>query len=111
MSFARLLDRTATVRRKQRTGDGQGGWAETWTDHLGAEPCRRSSPAAADRTVAQQVQAVVTETVYFRAGTDVAYDDQVAVDGRLLRVEAVIEPSKAVYRKALCSEVAHGSGV
>lgn len=109
MSIDHLLTSASTVQRKERASDGQGGWTETYTDHLIDEPCRRSAPSASDRTVAQQLGAIITHSVYFRPGTDVVYDDQVLVGRYVLHVEAVIAPSIDVYTKALCSEVQHGA--
>lgn len=107
-SVAHLLDRTCTTKRFLRASDGQGGWTETYTDHLTDVPCRRSSPSPADRTVADQLQAVVSHTVYFTPGVDVKRGDQIAVDGYVLLVEAVVAPSVDVYLKALCSETQQG---
>lgn len=110
-SFDRLLDRTATIQRKGRVSDGDGGWTEAYADHLIDVKCRRrpAGQVADDQQVADRLQLTAPHVVYFPAGTDVRLHDHVLVDGYTLDVASVDVPSIPVYTRTMCGEVQTGA--
>lgn len=105
----RHLRSSATLSRKGRTPDGQGGHAEQYSQLATEVPCLRRPVSDRDARVAEQLQAVVAHVVYFAPEQDVRRGDQVAVDGFLLLVEAATRPSTPDYLSAACSEIQRGT--
>ena len=99
-----LLNRSVSILREQRTPDGAGGWETAWQMVADAVPARVSQPTTAERVVAQQSGADLTDRVYVAAGTDLRRGDELATaEGDRFRVLATVHPSvSGVYLRADC---------
>ena len=106
--FESLLNRTGTIARRVRTGDGQGGWVISYTV-IGSEPVRVRPATSAERTEAQQEEREITHVLYCLASVDIARGDRVTLDdGLVIDVQAVREPSQAAeHYEVDCREVQH----
>lgn len=92
--FESLLNHDVAIERRRRSPDGQGGWA---IDYQPVETVRgRIRPAnSTEREVAMADERQITHVLYVKADADIARGDQVTVDGLVVDVVAVREPSKA----------------
>jgi SPP1 family predicted phage head-tail adaptor len=92
--FQSLLNNDVAIERRQRTPDGQGGWA---IGYLAGDTVRgRIRPASSsEREVAQLEERQITHVLYVLAGTDIERGDRVTVGDLVVEVEAIREPSKA----------------
>jgi len=92
--FESLLNHDVAIRRTRRTGDGQGGWV---VDYVTVTPVRgRLRPASsAEREAALLEARQISHVLYVRAGTDISRGDEVTVDGLVVEVLGIREPSKA----------------
>jgi SPP1 family predicted phage head-tail adaptor len=99
-----LYNHSYVILRKTRTGDGQGGWGETWSTV--ATIAGRMRPAsAAERTAADQRQALVSHVLYCGPDTNIARGDRVTGQERLWNVIAIREPSHAGHHLEVdCAE-------
>ena len=107
-----LMNTTVLVQRREQAPDGMGGQESDWQD-LATYPARISQPAtggqAREYVTAAQATRTITQRVYFLPGVDVIRGDRVlTLNGRTLAVEAIIEPSEPVYRRADCREDQEG---
>jgi SPP1 family predicted phage head-tail adaptor len=92
--FVSLLNHDVAIERRRRSPDGQGGWAVDYEPHATARG--RIRPAnSAEREAAQAEQREISHVLYVLASVDIARGDQVTVDGLVVDVVAVREPSKA----------------
>jgi SPP1 family predicted phage head-tail adaptor len=92
--FESLLNHEASIARRRRSPDGQGGWAIDYAPHATARG--RIRPAgSAEREAAQAEQREISHVLYVLADVDIARGDRVTVDGLTVDVVGVREPSKA----------------
>jgi SPP1 family predicted phage head-tail adaptor len=92
--FQSLLNNTGTDYRRRRAPDGQGGWSIDYVDN-GASNCRIRPASSAEREVAMSEERQITHVLYVEYGTDILRGDRYLVDGLLVEVDAIREPSKA----------------
>ena len=107
--IGRQLRSRATTLRKVEVDDGEGGWEEDWATLGLNRQCRRRAATASDITIAEQVQGNVEHLVYWLPGEDIAYGDQVIVDGYELKVLGVLEPSEPRYLLTPCQQIQIGA--
>jgi len=81
-----------TQSRMSRTADGQGGWAESWSD-MGTIDGRMRPATATEQVVAMQRQVGISHVLYCDAEVEVLREDRLTGEGRTWRVVAVREPS------------------
>lgn len=92
--FGSLLNQTATLYRRVRTADGQGGWEISYAANGTAEA--RLRPArSSERQTARQEQREISHVLYVTAASDILRGDLVVIDGIAVDVMAVREPSRA----------------
>lgn len=101
-----LYNKYAEVHRRASASDGAGGWVITWQP-VGHTRARRSQPSAAQQVLAQQAGSRITDTWYLPPGADVWRGDRLIVGDLTFEVEAVVEPSEPIYRRADCSRTQH----
>ena len=94
MTYASLLNNTFMVYRKERTFDGQGGWAESWTE-VGSVAGRLRPVVGREGETADQTQRVVTHVLYTLPDVDVQRGDMVIGAGQVVDVRGIREPSHA----------------
>jgi head-tail adaptor len=102
----RHLNRRLEVHRPTTVDDGAGG-KETTLVLQGTVRARVSQPSASERQVAAQTSSRHSHDIYLLPGADVERGDELRGTDRLgraqeFRVQAVVEPSEAVYSKAMC---------
>ena len=95
-AFTSLMNNTFYSFRRERTADGQGGWAITYAPHLTF--LGRIRPAtSAEKETAQQEGRAISHVLYVVYGTDIERGDMV-IGGRLtVDVLGVREPSQAAH--------------
>lgn len=100
-----LLNRTVLVFRHADTSDGAGGRTSV-LDQVGDAgfPCRLSQPGAVEAEYGASASAEISQVVYFDPDTDIRRGDVLQDESTQMvyRIVSVIEPSVAIYRKALC---------
>ncbi len=91
-----LFNQDVTIWRRTREPDGQGGWL---IDYVEVEQARgRLRPASdTEREEALREQRAISHVLYLLHGTDIVRGDQVNVDGIVLDVLGIREPSRAGY--------------
>lgn len=92
--FTSLLNNTASLYRRRRTSDGQGGWVIDYVAN-GTAACRIRPASSSEREVAMKEERQITHVLYVVADTDIERGDRVTVDGLTVDVDAIREPSKA----------------
>jgi SPP1 family predicted phage head-tail adaptor len=92
MVFDSLLNNEFVVSRRRRTFDGQGGWSIDFT-HVDYITGRLRPATSRERESASQQERDITHVLYVEAGEDIARGDQVIVNGLVLDVEGIREPS------------------
>jgi head-tail adaptor len=97
--FATLLNHTMSIYRRDRTSDGQGGWAISYA-LLGTLVGRIRPASSAERETAALEEREISHVLYVRAAEDVQRGDQVELavgEGGPLVVDVlgVREPSRA----------------
>lgn len=92
--FESLLNNTASIERRRRTGDGQGGWVIDYVP-VGTAAVRVRPASAGEREVAQAEGSDVSHVLYAVYGADIERGDRVTVRDLVLAVLAVREPSLA----------------
>jgi len=92
--FESLLNHTFTIWRRERTSDGQGGWAITYA-LLGSAEGRMRPASSAEREVAAAEQRQISHVLYVVDGTDIARGDLVVGGGLTVDIQGVREPSQA----------------
>lgn len=101
------LTETATVQRVTRTGDGMGGFSESWATV--ATVSARVAPlgnSPQERVIAERLTGVTLWTVTLPAGTDVTDADRIGISGRTFEVTGMLGPqSLEAARRAVCKEV------
>ena len=104
--FESLLNHTFTILRRERTSDGQGGWAITYT-LLGSAEGRMRPASSTEREVAAAEQRQISHVLYVAAGgTDIARGDLVTGGGITVDIQGVREPSQAGHHLEIdCLEV------
>lgn len=96
------------VWRADRTGDGAGGWIETYRPVGSAVSGRLSPLSGASQIVADQQRGVVSLRFSTAAATDVRPGDQIRRGGRVVTVEAVRLTSSGRRKEAVCVERQEG---
>lgn len=100
-----LLDRELGVWRRVFTADGAGGRSAIW-QQVGTVAARVSQPTAAERTLAAQAGASLTDAVYLVPDAAVARNDELRGDGQVYRVHATVTPSaNTAYLRCDCERV------
>ena len=94
MTYASLLNNTFIVYRKERTFDGQGGWAESWAE-VGSVAGRLRPVVGRESDTADQEQRVVTHVLYTLPAVNVQRCDMVVGAGTALDVLGIRDPSHA----------------
>lgn len=92
--FESMLNKTATIERRTRTADDQGGWTITYNE-VGSVDCRVSPKSSKERLVADSDEAQITHVLYCLADEDIARGDIATVDSLELEIIAIREPSQA----------------
>lgn len=92
--FDSLLNKSYTVTRQVRAGDGQGGWTVSWAA-VGTWPGRMRPATSAERELAAAEQRQISHVLYTRPAADILRGDRVAGDGATWEVQGVREPSRA----------------
>lgn len=92
--FESLLNHTFTIMRRERTSDGQGGWAITYA-LIGSARGRMRPASSAEREVAAAEQRQISHVLYVVHGEDIARGDLVIGGGVTVDVLGVREPSQA----------------
>jgi head-tail adaptor len=97
--FATLLNHTMTVYRRDRTSDGQGGWAISYA-MLGTVKGRIRPASSAERETAALEEREISHVLYVKAVEDIERGDQVELavgDGGPLVVDVmgIRQPSRA----------------
>lgn len=92
--FEGLLNNTFAVQRRDRVGDGQGGWTITY-GAVGTVEGRICPSAGKGRVVADSEEQQITHVLYCVAGEDVARGDRVTCGDLIVEVLGVREPSEA----------------
>lgn len=96
------------IHRKARTGDGKGGWTETFA--LSSSPRGRISPLSlGDQTRAAQSVGPVTDRFSTAGSTDVKKGDRVVYGSRTLEVQAVSTTSTGQRKQCLCEELSNAN--
>lgn len=91
-----LFNNTFSVWRKERTHDGQGGFAWSYPGTATDTVEGRMRPAsAAEITTALQRQAEITHVLYVLASEDIRRGDRITGDEGTWDVIAIREPSRA----------------
>jgi SPP1 family predicted phage head-tail adaptor len=91
-----LFNRTATIWRRDRTPDGQGGFPIGYVQ-VAAVRGRMRPASSGEQEIAAAQGRQITHVLYVLHGTDVARGDQVDIDGMTVEVQGVREPSRAGY--------------
>lgn len=94
-----LLNRTLEVWRPSTETDDVGGQTVT-RSQVGTVRAKVDQPTAEERQLAGRWDSEHTHTVYMLVTADVSRGDELRGDGQMFRVLAVLEPSRATYRKA-----------
>lgn len=92
--FESLLNHTATGERRRRTTDGQGGFVIDYVP-LDSEEVRIRPASSRERELAMREEREVSHVMYARASADIERGDRWTVDGLVVEVMAIREPSKA----------------
>jgi head-tail adaptor len=95
-----LLRRQMDIYRRDETADGQGGTTTEWL-LVGPANFKVDQPTAEELQVAEQSQSRHSHNIYAQPGTDIQRGDELRSGGQTFRLIAVVEPSQAIYRKAL----------
>lgn len=95
------LNRTFTVRRPTLAGDGAGGYIEQLVE-VGTIRAQVSQPSAKERVAAQQVGATLTHVAHAEARANVERGDRLDDGKQTLRVVAVVQDSRATYKRLEC---------
>ena len=93
-TFQSLLTHLATIERRRRTPDGQGGWVIDYVP-VGTVAARIRPTSGAEREVALAEGRDVMHVLYACYGANIRRGDRVTVRGLVVEVEAVREPSLA----------------
>jgi head-tail adaptor len=104
MDVAYLVNRVLEVWRPTTTADGSGGQVVTFVRQADVD-AKMDQPSATERVVAAQAQSRHSHNIYMVAGAGVERGDELRGGGQVFRVISVVEPSRPVYRKALCELV------
>lgn len=91
-AFEGLLNHTFAVQRRDRVGDGQGGWAIVYVD-AGSVQGRIRPATSTERVVADSEEQQITHVLYVEAGEDVGRGDLVTCGELTVEVLGVREPS------------------
>lgn len=89
-----LLNKTASIFRKTRTSDGQGGFVESYVSQ-GSCLVRVSPNRGSEREIASLEDRQVAYMVYTLTTVDIKRGDKLVIDDLSLEVLSVVEPSLA----------------
>ena len=100
------LPDTAQVQRKTLTGDGAGGYTESWAT-VATVACRvaPSGQSPQERVIAERLTATSTWTLTIPALTDVQPADRIVVGAQTFDVVAALARSEEIARRVVCVEV------
>jgi len=100
------LPDTAQVQRRSLTGDGAGGFTESWST-VATVACRvaPSGQSPQERVIAERLTATSVWTVTLPALTDVQSADRIVVGTRTFEVIGVLARSDELARRVVCTEV------
>jgi len=93
--FESLLNQNFFVFRRERAADGQGGWPFDFVQQPGTVRGRIRPASSAERERAGQERRDITHVFYAVSGADVERGDRLVVNGLVVEVSGVREPSKA----------------
>lgn len=94
-TLTRSLPDTATIQRRTRVSDDQGGQSDTWATASTNVPCRLSpmaSVAESERILGAREGSQARWLATFPSGTDVGSSDRVVVGSRTFEVTQVFAP-------------------
>lgn len=104
MSVATLLNKTAALSRPTRTEEAPGQWADNYVPVDSAYKCRIMPGSGTDMQEAARREATVTHAIYGTTGT-LQRGDRVTDAADVYTVRYVIQPSVAIYDKAMAEQV------
>lgn len=104
------LNRTLEVWRLQRTADGAGGWTTSYENQNSDVNAKVDLPSAEERLVAAQSESNHTHNIFLLPTADVQRNDELRGDSQTFEVISVVEPSTAIYQKAICELKQSGAG-
>ena len=100
------LNKRITLQRLVPVDDGEGGFAETWTDY-GTVWANVSPVTQRQRDVYDQTQSEISHKITLRYRSDVLPTDRVTLNGRVFEQEGppVNVKEQGVWLQLLCREV------
>lgn len=96
MGIAGRLNSTATVKRRIRTLDGQGGFTYVLTTQ-GTVACRISRNSSTERLRANKEEGLGDYTVFALAGVDLLVGDNIEVGSLTWEILSVSRPSRGLH--------------
>lgn len=108
MPIGHLLNQTVEIQRNQRTSDGAGGFADLYVTMV-MVPSRRRPATVREASVAGQVRADISDVFYFEAGTSMAVQDRLVLDGESWEVVGVKHPSADHHLEVLAARSQTGA--
>ena len=105
MDTAYFLNRPLDIYRRVETPDGMGGTVTGPPQLVGSAMFKVDQPSAAELIEAEQAQSSHSHNIYALPATDIQRGDELREAGKSYRLIAVVQPSEAVYAKALAELV------
>lgn len=90
-----LYNKTLTLQSVTLTADGQGGWAESWSD-TGTFRARISPLTASERLLQDKVTPEVTHRIYCD-NMDVVETDRIQWGTVYFEIKGIVNPSEAYH--------------